>query len=130
MTDYRTPLRRARGLGSAQHGVGHFIGQRVSALALVFLCLWGVWSALALAKGGYEGAREWLASPVNAALLVLLTLVGFYHVQLGARTIIEDYIARPAAKTALLIANAFLCWGGATLTAICLLKVASGGGVP
>ena len=33
MTGYRTPLGRARGLGSAKHGVGHFIVQRVTARA-------------------------------------------------------------------------------------------------
>jgi succinate dehydrogenase / fumarate reductase membrane anchor subunit len=37
MSDFRTPLARARGLGSAKSGVGHFIAQRVSALALVVL---------------------------------------------------------------------------------------------
>ena len=42
MTSYRTPLGRARGMGAAKHGVGHFIGQRVSAIALVFLVLWAV----------------------------------------------------------------------------------------
>jgi len=42
MTGFRTPLGRARGLGSAKHGVGDFIGQRVSAVALLFLAAWGV----------------------------------------------------------------------------------------
>ncbi|MBA3811983.1 MAG: succinate dehydrogenase, hydrophobic membrane anchor protein, partial [Caulobacteraceae bacterium] len=86
MADYRTPLGRARGLGSAKRGVGDFIGQRVSALALLFLGLWGVWSALALAGGGYAGALAWAASPVDAAVLVLLTLAGFYHARIGMRT--------------------------------------------
>ena len=45
MATYRTPLGKARGLGSAKHGVGHFIAQRVSAIALVALLLWGVDSA-------------------------------------------------------------------------------------
>ncbi len=128
MTDYRTPLGRARGLGSAKRGVGDFIGQRVSAVALVFLGIWGVWSALNLAGGGYAGALAWAASPVNAAVLVLLTLAGFYHARIGVRTIIEDYIARPFTKTLLLIANTFVCAGAAALTVICVLKVAFAGG--
>jgi len=130
MAGYRTPLGRARGLGSAKHGVGHFIGQRVSAVALIFLMLWGVWSALVLAGGGYAAAFVWLRSPVNAALLILTVLAAFYHMQLGMRVIVEDYIPRPATKAALLIANLFVCYGGAALTIVCLLKVAlSGGGV-
>ena len=130
MAGYRTALGRARGLGSAKHGVGHFIGQRVSAVALVFLALWGVWSAWTLAGGGYVGASLWLQSPVNAALLALLAAVAFYHMRLGMRTIVEDYIHRPATKAVLLIANAFVCFGGAALTIVCLLKVAFGGGAP
>jgi succinate dehydrogenase / fumarate reductase membrane anchor subunit len=129
MTGYRTPLGRARGLGSAKTGVGHFIGQRVSAVALVFLVLWGVWSAFFLARGGdYESARQWLASPVNAALLVLTAAAAFYHMQLGMAVIVEDYIHKPATKALLLIANVFVCFAGAALTIVCLLKVALGGG--
>jgi succinate dehydrogenase / fumarate reductase, membrane anchor subunit len=128
MAGYRTPLGRARGLGSAKHGVGQFIGQRVSAVALVFLAVWGVWSAWTLAGGGYGGASIWLQSPVNAALLALLAAVAFYHMQLGMRTIVEDYIHRPATKAVLLIANAFVCFGGAALTIVCVLKVAFGAG--
>jgi succinate dehydrogenase / fumarate reductase membrane anchor subunit len=128
MTGFRTPLGRARGLGSAKHGVGDFIGQRVSAVALLFLVAWGVWSAVILARGDYETARQWLAAPVNAVLVSLLALAGFFHMQIGMRAIIEDYIGRPATRTGLLILNALVCWGGAALTVVCLLKVAVGGG--
>ena len=128
MAGYRTPLGRARGLGSAKHGVGHFIGQRVSAVALVFLVLWGVWSAFFLARSGdYAAGRLWLASPVNATLLALTALVAFYHMQLGMRTIVEDYIHKSGTKAVLMVANAFVCFGGAALTVVCLLKVALGG---
>ena len=92
MAGFRTPLGHARGLGSAKHGVGHFIGQRVSAFALLGLTIWGAWSAVTIAPGGYDGARAWLASPINAALIVLLVVTGFYHAQLGMRVIVEDYI--------------------------------------
>ena len=128
MADFRTALGRARGLGSAKTGVGHFIGQRVSAVALIVLAIWGVGSAAALARGGYDGARAWLSSPINAALLILLAVAGFYHVQIGMRTIIEDYIHRHVSKTALLILNQFVCYGGLVLTVICLLKVALNSG--
>jgi succinate dehydrogenase / fumarate reductase membrane anchor subunit len=124
MAGYRTALGRARGLGSAKHGVGHFIAERVTSVALVPLVLWAVWSGIVLAKSGYDGARTWLASPVNAVLVVLLVVAGFYHMQIGMRVIVEDYIHKPRSKAVLLIANAFLCWAGTALTVICLLKVA------
>ena len=130
MAVIRSPLGRARGMGSAKHGVGHFIAQRVTAVALVVLVFWAVLAALNLARGGYDEAVEWLRSPVNAGLAALLAVAAFWHMQLGMRTIIEDYFARPATKAAFLVLNVFACWGGAALTLIALLKVAlSGGGV-
>jgi len=128
MAGYRTPLGHARGLGSAHHGVGHFIGQRVSAFALLGLTIWGAWSAVSVVAGGYIGARFWLASPINAALITLLVVTGFYHAQLGMRVVVEDYIERRFTRTVLLILNAFVAAGGAMLAAVCLLKVALGGG--
>ncbi len=125
---FRTALGRARGLGAAKTGVGHFIAQRVSAAALILLMAWGVFAALTLAVGGYDEAFVWLHYPVNATLSVLATGVAFFHLQLGMRTIVEDYIQRQASKAALLVANAFFCWGAAVLTIICLLTVAFSAG--
>jgi succinate dehydrogenase / fumarate reductase membrane anchor subunit len=130
MTGFRTPLGRARGLGSAKDGVGRFIGERVTSVALVFLVIWGVRSALYLAHAGFEGAVRWLGSPVNAALMVLLAIAGFLHMQVGMAVVVEDYIEKPTTKAALLLLNAFVCWAGLALTVVCLLKVAlTAGGV-
>ncbi len=121
---FRTPLRRARGLGAAKHGVNHFIGQRASAVALLFLLLWGVWSALRLAPTGYVGAVGWLHSPWNASLLVLLLAAGFYHARIGVQVVVEDYVHTPLAKTGALLLNLFICCGGFVLAALSVLKVA------
>ena len=128
MAVIRSPLGRARGMGSSKHGVGHFIAQRVTAVALVVLVFWAVLAALGLARGGYQDAVDWLRMPLNAGLAILLSVAAFWHMQLGMRTIIEDYFARPATKAVCLVLNVFLCWGGAALTIIALLKVALSGG--
>ena len=128
MSDLSTPLRRARGLGSAKTGVGHFIGQRVSAVALLLLAPWALWSGAHLAGHDYDRVRMWLASPVNATLLVLAVLAGFYHGQLGLRVIIEDYIGKHTTRTLLLILNTFVAAAAAALTVICILGVSFGGG--
>ena len=128
MAGYRTPLGRVRGLGSAKHGVGHFIGQRVSAVALVVLMLWGVYSALGLAQADHATAAQWLRSPWRAVPLALLLGVALYHGQLGMRVVIEDYIHKPATKTLLLMLNLFVCWLGAAIGIFSILKVAFGGG--
>ena len=60
MASYRTPLGRARGLGAAKHGVGHWISERVTAVALIPLVIWAVFAGLRLAATDYYGAVEWL----------------------------------------------------------------------
>jgi len=116
MAGYRTPLGRARGLGSAKHGVGHFIAQRVSAVALIFLVLWGVDSALALAHSGYEEAIGWLRVPWHAILASLLIAVASFHMQ------------RPSTKAALLILNLFVAGLVTAAGVFSILKVALSGG--
>ena len=55
-SSFRTPLSRARGLGSAHHGASRFISERATSIALVPLSLLSVWGALAVAHSGYSGA--------------------------------------------------------------------------
>jgi succinate dehydrogenase / fumarate reductase membrane anchor subunit len=128
MVSYRTSLSRARGLGSAHHGVGSWISERLSALALVPLTLWGVWSALHLAQTGYDGAVAWLGSPLNATLLALTLAIGFLHMHAGLRVVFEDYVHGKFGKGAVLVLNLLVCGFGAALSIFSVLKVAFGGG--
>ena len=121
---YRTPLGRARGLGSAHHGVGAFISERATSVALVPLCLWAVWAVIAVAPGGYESAFIFLHNPVQATLAVLLVLVSVHHMHGGMRVILEDYVPDPLQRAAALLANAGACLFIAAAGTISILKVA------
>jgi succinate dehydrogenase / fumarate reductase membrane anchor subunit len=124
MTSYRTSLGRARGLGSAKHGVHHYIVQRVSAMALAPLGLWALYSALRLAHAGFEGALVWLHAPLNAILAILLTVAATAHMRIGMQEVVEDYIHKPSSKTALLILNLFVCVLAGVAGVFCILKIA------
>lgn len=128
MAGYRTPLARARGLGSAKHGVGHFINQRLSGAALVVLLLWAIAAGVGLARADFATATVWLHSAWNAVPAALLIGVAFFHANLGLGVVIEDYIHKPMTKIALLALNVFVCWGGAAIGVFSILKVAFGGG--
>lgn len=121
---FRTPLGRARGLGSAKHGVGHFISERVSGLALIPLSLWAAFAGIKLAGRDFDLVSAWIAQPLNAVLLSLLIVVGFYHLRLTMQVIIEDYIYTFVAKSSLLILNLVVCVLGAALGVFAILKVA------
>ncbi|HEY9723614.1 MAG TPA: succinate dehydrogenase, hydrophobic membrane anchor protein [Oscillatoriaceae cyanobacterium] len=127
MASYRTGLSRARGLGSAKHGVGSFLVERVTAIALVPLVLWAVYSGLYLSVQAYEGAVTWIRSPLNAVLLGLLVVTGFWHMHVGLRVVVEDYVEKPLGKSTLLLLNLFVCVLGGALGLFCILKVAFGG---
>ena len=126
MVSYRTPLGRARGLGSAQRGAGHWISERVTSIALVPLSLWAVCAGMSLSKIGFDGAVAWMHAPVNAVLSVLLLAVGFQHMHAGLRVVVEDYVHTTLAKSVLLLLNLFVCGLGAALAIFCILKVALG----
>ena len=59
---YRTPLKTALGLGSARHGVHHFVVQRMTAVALIVLGAWFVWVVLTVLHADYATARALVAA--------------------------------------------------------------------
>jgi succinate dehydrogenase / fumarate reductase membrane anchor subunit len=124
MSGFRTPLGRARGAGSAHHGVAHFIAQRVSAVALAPLGLWALYSALMLSRVGFDGAQSWLHAPLNAILAILLTGAASVHMRLGVTEIVEDYIHKTSTKRILLILNYFVCVLAGVSAVFCILKIA------
>ena len=121
---FRTPWSRARGLGAAKHGVGHFIADRVSGIALIPLSIWAAYAGLKLAAGGYAMAVEWLGQPLNAVLLGLFVVAGFTHLRLAMQVVVEDYVYGFVSKSSLLILNYLVCVLGAALGVFAILKVA------
>lgn len=120
----RTPLGKVRGLGSAKHGAGHFIAQRVSAIALLFLVPWFMISLIGAVRGGYDGALAFIADPVNAVLILLAVGAALYHMRLGMPVVVEDYIGRKSTKAVLLILNTFICVALFAIAAYAVLKIA------
>ncbi len=123
----RSPLSKAVGLGSAKHGFSHWWWQRVTAIALVPLTLWFVFSLLALTGGSYDSVQAWLSSPINATITLLFTLTALYHGQTGLQMVIEDYIHTKWLNLSLLLLMKFAAVVMAVLAIISILKVALGG---
>lgn len=94
---------------SERHGAGEWVQERLSSLILVPLTLWGLWSAFVLAGAGYDGALAWFRSPVNAVLLAVTLLVSVWHMNMGLKVIVDDYIHKPGSRGALLGLIGLLC---------------------
>jgi succinate dehydrogenase / fumarate reductase membrane anchor subunit len=122
-----SPLSRARGLGSAKEGVHHFWVQRVSAIALIPLSLWLVFSVALFVGGDYAGARHWVAAPSVAVTLVLFLVTALYHSMLGIQVVIEDYVGNEGTKLASLILSKFVHVVLAAAASFAVLKIALSG---
>lgn len=102
----RSALGRVRHHGASGEGTGNFVGQRVSAIALIVLAAWFVLSAaLTMDAPTYLEAIDFVASPLNAVGIVLLIVVALYHMRLGMQEVVEDYIQKPVTKIVLLLLN-------------------------
>ena len=83
---------KVRDYGSAKEGVHHWWMQRVSSVALIPLGLWTAYSLLTLQNFFHETVRKWMAEPINATLMIVTIIIVYYHLALGVRVILEDYI--------------------------------------
>ena len=119
----RTPLGRVHGLGSAKEGTHHWWAQRLTALALIPLTLWLVYSLVCMTTLDYMAAIGWLQSPMTSSLLILFVIALFYHGQLGMQVVIEDYVACEVMKITSLILLKFVIWFAGLASIMAILKV-------
>ncbi len=120
----RSPLARVRGLGPAREGVAHWWAQRVTAVALVPLLLWFVASLCVMTGASQQEVRAWIADPVVSVLLVLLTVAGFHHAQLGLQVVLEDYVHTEWLKIASTILTKFAAVVLAVMVIFSVVRIA------
>ncbi|GGK07985.1 succinate dehydrogenase, hydrophobic membrane anchor protein [Luteimonas terricola] len=122
--DYRTPLSRARGLGSAKSGTGHFWWQRVTAVVLALLVPWLVGTLVSLVGADLGRVYEVFSRPYNAILMTLFVLALFWHAKLGIQVVIEDYVHNRTVEITLLVLNILLCVLGALASLYAIARIA------
>ncbi len=94
----RSPLGRARGLGSAKAGAGHWWAQRLSSLALVPLTLWFLCAMVRMIGATRDDVVFWMAGPLPIVLMIALVIATFHHMALGLQVVIEDYVDNNAVR--------------------------------
>ena len=120
----RSPLGRARGLGSAKKGVEHWWVQRVTAAALVPLMLWLSIALIGGVGSSYATVVAWLRAPLTTILMVLLLIALFYHTALGLQVIIEDYVHSGRKKLPVLVLARLACVALAVTGIVMVLRIA------
>ncbi len=121
---FRSPLARVRGLGAAREGVRHWWRQRLTALVLAPLGLWLAASVIRLAGAEHAAVLAWLRAPVPLALMILLVVALFHHLQLGLQVVVEDYVRPEGARLALVVVTQLGCLVLALASILALLFIA------
>jgi succinate dehydrogenase / fumarate reductase membrane anchor subunit len=116
----RSPLGRARGLGSARAGAAHWWAQRLTSLALLPLTLWFLCAMIRMIGATRDDVVFWMAGPLPVVLLIALVIATFYHLQLGLQVVIEDYVTTDALR----VGSILLMKGVSVLLALaCIVSV-------
>ena len=124
--DSATPLGRVRGLGSAHHGGEHWLTERATSIALLFLGSWFSASLLLLPKLDQRTLLEWLHAPSGTIPMALLIVIGFRHALDGVKVVIDDYVHEPRNNFALNLLMLFLAVGGGAIALYALARIAFG----
>tara|TARA_B100000214_G_C23620920_1_gene469448 strand:- start:179 stop:547 length:369 start_codon:yes stop_codon:yes gene_type:complete len=113
-------LGKIQGFGA----VGHWLHQRMTAIAIIPLSVWFLTSLLGQMNSTYEEVVIWIRSPVVTVLMVFLIGGVFYHAKLGVQVVIEDYIHTEATKIILLGALTLSTTIGGIIGVLSILKIA------
>ena len=119
----RSDLGRVKGLGSAKEGLGHWRLQRLTAVALVPLSLWFVLSLLSVFNDSYADVVAWVSLPHVTVLLIALSVMLFWHLQLGLQVVIEDYVHSAWKQITLQVLLRLAAGLGALIAIVSVLKI-------
>ena len=125
--DSSTPLGKVRGLGSAQHGGGHWLTERATSIALLLLGTWLIASLLLLPQLDQRTVLEWLHAPSGAVPMALFIIIGFKHALDGMKVVVDDYVHEAGNNFACNLVLLFLAVGGGALALFALARIAFGG---
>lgn len=126
MSDFKTPLKKARGLGSAKSGTDHFWQQRVTALANVPLVLFLISFVISHLSATRPEIIVAMKNPFVSVAMVLALISITWHMRLGLQVVIEDYVHSEGRKLLALTANTFFVTALTAVGVFSILKMSFG----
>lgn len=123
----RTPLSRVKGLGSTGSGSGHFLQQRLTAVANLVLVGFFVWLLLGHLGADRTELQAAFANPLIAAAALLAIVSIAWHMRLGMQVVIEDYVVSEVGKVVLVALNIFFAFAVAAASVVSVLLLGWGG---
>jgi succinate dehydrogenase / fumarate reductase membrane anchor subunit len=111
------------GPNSKLSGTHHWWWQRLSAICLVPLSLWFVFSILSQLNSNYADVIQWISSAPVTLLLILFFCAVFYHAKLGLEVIAEDYVHNPPVLTLIKILIKSIVILGVLVSVTAIIKI-------
>ncbi len=109
---------------SSTTGSGHWKWQRVTAVLLVPLTLWFMFSVVRYTDSGFEETVAWISRPWVALPLLLYLVTMFWHAWLGVQVVIEDYIHSPGLNRVSLLMSKGILLLSALVSGFAVLRTA------
>ena len=78
--------------GFNKDGLSHWIWQRISALLMITLFSWIIFSIKKLSIDFIVDFNDWIKIPINLILFITLFIIVMHHSTLGILNIFEDYL--------------------------------------
>ena len=88
---------------SSSEPVHHWWAQRLTAIALIPLSLWFIYSLTTMYIASYDAVILWLSNLKNSLLMLFFVLILYYHAMLGLQVVIEDYVESASQREILLL---------------------------
>jgi len=121
-----SPLAQVPGSGTAEGGTKHWWAQRVTAVALLILGGWFLYSITQLDSFAHSALLAWAGRPFNSVTLLLLSLTLAWHSALGVQVVIEDYVHGSSISVASLVLNRFAHVFLAIAAVVAIARIALG----
>jgi succinate dehydrogenase / fumarate reductase membrane anchor subunit len=121
---YKTAYKSVAGLGSAKDGTGHWVSQRLTAIALMPLGVFFLIPFMQVLGEGHGAVLALYAHPFHALTAIGFFFVAFRHLRLGMQVVIEDYVHGERARLLMMITNALIWRAFAVAGAFAVAKIA------
>ncbi len=108
---------------SLNSGLKHWKLQRLSAILIIPLIIWFIFSIVLNMSSEYKEAIQWIVNPINSILLITLLAGIFYHSAMGLQVVLEDYVANISLRRRLILISNLLLFFLATISIASVLKI-------
>ena len=122
--EFKSPLAKAKGLGSSHHGTEHKLCHNVTTLVNIPLVAWVMYTVFSLRAATYEEFTIWMSHPVSIIVTILFVVSILKHFALELQVVYEDYISGKCLRMIKVVGMKLFFFVLGTATIISILKIA------